>query len=218
MSWPIGRDGVFGLFSSVGSLIVHSELQASPLIWGPTGFLVLGVSALAQTLFATLAVVRMLVLGLIGVPVGMALVVVALDNPTSGAASCCHGPDQQSVSVDRLQCGHSGEHRHCRAAPSRRAARLTAKTSGLEVDESDTDAGRPAARCPTVTNIAIAPVLDGSICDSGEPTATSPFAAARAVAPGALHFAIMICRAATWRRGIIVGHAAGEGGRCDKDR
>ena len=39
-------------------------------------------SALAQTLFAKLAVVRMLVLGLIGVPVGMALVVVALHNPS----------------------------------------------------------------------------------------------------------------------------------------
>jgi MFS family permease len=74
---------IFGLFSSVGSLIVHTELhESSPFIWGLAGFLVLGVSALAQTLFAKLAVVRMLVLGLIGVPVGMALVVVALYNPS----------------------------------------------------------------------------------------------------------------------------------------
>jgi MFS family permease len=74
---------IFGLFSSVGSLIVHTELhESSPFLWGLAGFLVLGVSALAQTLFARLAVVRMLVLGLIGVPVGMALVVVALYNPS----------------------------------------------------------------------------------------------------------------------------------------
>jgi predicted MFS family arabinose efflux permease len=73
---------IFGLFSSVGSLIVHSELhESSPFIWGLAGFIVLGASAVAQTLFAKLAVVRMLVLGLIGVPVGMALVVFALYNP-----------------------------------------------------------------------------------------------------------------------------------------
>jgi MFS family permease len=74
---------VFGLFSSVGSLIVHSELhESSPFIWGLAGFLVLGVSALAQTLFTKPAVVRMLVLGLIGVPAGMALVVIAVYNPS----------------------------------------------------------------------------------------------------------------------------------------
>jgi hypothetical protein len=74
---------VIGLFSSVGSLIVHSELhESSPFIWGLAGFLVLGASALAQTLFPKLAVARMLVLGLIGVPIGMALVVVALYNPS----------------------------------------------------------------------------------------------------------------------------------------
>jgi MFS family permease len=74
---------IFGLFSSVGSLIVHTELhESSPFIWGLAGFLVLGVSALAQTLFAKLAVVRMLVFGLIAVPVGMALVVIALYNPS----------------------------------------------------------------------------------------------------------------------------------------
>ncbi|HET6985994.1 MAG TPA: MFS transporter [Kribbella sp.] len=74
---------IFGLFSSVGSLIVHGDLhEGSPVIWGLAGFVVLGVSALAQTLFPKLAVVRMLVLGLIGVPVGMALVVVALYNPS----------------------------------------------------------------------------------------------------------------------------------------
>jgi hypothetical protein len=39
-------------------------------------------SALAQTLFPKLTVVPMLVLGLAGVPVGMALVVVALYNPS----------------------------------------------------------------------------------------------------------------------------------------
>ena len=74
---------IFGLFSSIGSLIVHNELhEGSPFIWGVAGFLVLGVSAVAQTLFAKLAVVRMLALGLLGVPVGMALVVVALYNPS----------------------------------------------------------------------------------------------------------------------------------------
>ena len=74
---------IFGLFSSVGSLIVHSDLhESSPFIWGLAGFVVLGVSALVQTLFPKLAVVRMLVLGLIGVPVGMALVILALYNPS----------------------------------------------------------------------------------------------------------------------------------------
>ena len=74
---------VFGLFSSVGALIVHSELhESSPFIWGLAGFLVLGASAVAQTLLPKLAVVRMLVLGLVGLPVGMALVVVALFNPS----------------------------------------------------------------------------------------------------------------------------------------
>ena len=74
---------IFGLFSSVGSLIVHSELhESSPFIWGLAGFLVLGASAVAQTLLPKLAVVRMLVLGLVGLPVGMALVVVALYHPS----------------------------------------------------------------------------------------------------------------------------------------
>jgi MFS family permease len=74
---------IFGLFSSVGSLIVHNELhESAPFIWGLAGFLVLGVSALAQTLFTKLPVIRMLVLGLIGVPAGMALVVIALYNPS----------------------------------------------------------------------------------------------------------------------------------------
>jgi MFS family permease len=74
---------VIGLFSSVGSLIVHNELhESSPFIWGLAGFFVLGASALAQTLFPKLTVVRMLVLGLTGVPVGMALVVIALYHPS----------------------------------------------------------------------------------------------------------------------------------------
>jgi MFS family permease len=74
---------VIGLFSSVGSLIVHNELhESSPFIWGLAGFFVLGASALAQTLLPKLAVVRMLVLGLTAVPVGMALVVTALFNPS----------------------------------------------------------------------------------------------------------------------------------------
>ena len=74
---------IFGLFASVGSLIVHNELhESSPFTWGVAGFLVLGASALAQTLFAKLAVVRMLALGLLGVPIGMALVVIALYNPS----------------------------------------------------------------------------------------------------------------------------------------
>jgi hypothetical protein len=74
---------IIGLFSSVGSLIVHSELhESSPFIWGLAGFVVLAASAVAQTLFPRLTVVRMLLLGLVGVPVGMALVVVALYNPS----------------------------------------------------------------------------------------------------------------------------------------
>jgi MFS family permease len=74
---------VIGLFSSVGSLIVHSELhESSPFIWGLAGFVVLGASAVAQTLLPKLAVVRMLALGLTAVPVGMALVVIALYKPS----------------------------------------------------------------------------------------------------------------------------------------
>jgi MFS family permease len=74
---------IIGLFSSVGSLIVHTELhESSPFIWGLAGFFVLGASALAQTLFPKLAVVRMLTLGLACVPIGMALVVIALYNPS----------------------------------------------------------------------------------------------------------------------------------------
>ena len=74
---------IFGLFSSVGSLIVHNELhESSPFIWGLAGFLVLGVSALAQTLFTKLPVIQMLALGLIGVPAGMALVIIALYHPS----------------------------------------------------------------------------------------------------------------------------------------
>ena len=122
----------------------------------------------------------MLVLGLIGVPVGMALVVVALYNPSltlyllgsaiagagagllfkaalsvaittaepgstagvlalffvvaylgvglPGSVDRGHAPDQQPVSVDRLQCGHPGGLRHRRAAPSGSAAPLIAKS------------------------------------------------------------------------------------------
>jgi hypothetical protein len=88
---------VFGLFSSVGSLIVHSELhESSPFIWGLAAFLVLGVSAIAQTLFPKLAVVPMLVLGLAGVPVGMALVIVALYDP-----SLLPGSKRQRSAADR---------------------------------------------------------------------------------------------------------------------
>jgi MFS family permease len=74
---------VFGLFSSVGSLIVHGELHiASPFIWGVAGFLVLGVSAVAQTAFAALRPVPMLAAGLSATPVGMALVGYALYHPS----------------------------------------------------------------------------------------------------------------------------------------
>jgi hypothetical protein len=63
---------VFGLFSSVGSLIVHDSLhESSPFIWGLAGFLVLGVSALTQTVLAKLSVPRMLIMGLCAAPVGI---------------------------------------------------------------------------------------------------------------------------------------------------
>jgi len=76
---------VFGLFSSIGSLIVRGELHVtSPFVWGIAGFVVLGVSAVAQTVFAALPAPRMLAAGLAATPVGMALVVYALYNPSLG--------------------------------------------------------------------------------------------------------------------------------------
>jgi len=74
---------VFGLFSSIGSLIVRGELHvASPLVWGVAGFVVLGVSAVVQTLLAALSTARMLVVGLGATPIGMAAVVYALYHPS----------------------------------------------------------------------------------------------------------------------------------------
>ena len=76
---------VFGLFSSIGSLIVRGELHVtSPFVWGVAGFVVLGASAVAQTVFAALPAARMLAAGLAATPVGMALVVYALYNPSLG--------------------------------------------------------------------------------------------------------------------------------------
>jgi MFS family permease len=74
---------IFGLFSSIGSLIVRGELHiASPFLWGVAGFVVLGVSAVAQTVFAKLPLPQMLRYGLAATPVGMAVVVYALYNPS----------------------------------------------------------------------------------------------------------------------------------------
>jgi MFS family permease len=74
---------IFGLFSSIGSLIVRGELHiASPFVWGVAGFVVLGVSAVAQTVFAKLPLPRMLAYGLATTPVGMAVVVYAVYNPS----------------------------------------------------------------------------------------------------------------------------------------
>jgi MFS family permease len=74
---------VFGLFSSVGSLIVRGELHiASPFLWGVAGFVVLGVSAVAQTVFARLPLLPMLASGLAASPVGLAIVVYALYHPS----------------------------------------------------------------------------------------------------------------------------------------
>jgi len=76
---------VFGLFSSIGSLIVRGELHVtSPFVWGVAGFVVLGVSAVTQTVFAALPAARMLAAGLAATPVGMALVVYALYEPSLG--------------------------------------------------------------------------------------------------------------------------------------
>jgi hypothetical protein len=76
---------VFGLFSSVGSLIVHDSLhESSPFIWGLAGFLGLGVSTLTQTVLAKLSVRRMLIMGLGAVPIGMGLVIGALYSPSLG--------------------------------------------------------------------------------------------------------------------------------------
>ena len=76
---------VFGLFSSIGSLIVRGELHVrSPFVWGVAGFVVLGVSAVAQTVFAALPPARMLAAGLAATPAGMALVVYALYDPSLG--------------------------------------------------------------------------------------------------------------------------------------
>lgn len=74
---------IFGLFSSIGALIVRGELNiASPFIWGIAGFVVLGVSAVAQFVFAKLPLSQMLGYGLAATPVGMAVVVYALYHPS----------------------------------------------------------------------------------------------------------------------------------------
>lgn len=74
---------IFGLFASIGSLIVRGELHiASPFLWGVAGFVVMAVSALAQTLLARLPLPHMLWYGLTATPVGMAIVVYALYHPS----------------------------------------------------------------------------------------------------------------------------------------
>ena len=74
---------VFGLFSSIGSLIVRGDLHVtSPFVWGVAAFVVLGTSAVVQTVLAALPTTRMLVIGLAATPIGMAAVVYALYHPS----------------------------------------------------------------------------------------------------------------------------------------
>jgi hypothetical protein len=74
---------VFGLFSSIGSLIVRGDLHiTSPFVWGVAAFVVFGVSAVVQTALAALPTIRMLAIGLGATPIGMAVVIFALYHPS----------------------------------------------------------------------------------------------------------------------------------------
>jgi MFS family permease len=74
---------VFGVFSSLGSLIVHEELHVSSIFeWGVAGAVTLGASAASQLLLARLSPARMLVTGVGALPCGLTIVIVALYHPS----------------------------------------------------------------------------------------------------------------------------------------
>jgi predicted MFS family arabinose efflux permease len=74
---------VFGIFSSLGSLIVHEELHVSSIFeWGVAAAVTLGASAAAQLLLAGLSPARMLTAGIGALPVGLAVVIVAMYHPS----------------------------------------------------------------------------------------------------------------------------------------
>jgi predicted MFS family arabinose efflux permease len=74
---------VFGIFSSLGSLIVHQELHVSSVFeWGVAAAVTLGASAAAQLLLARLRPTRLLAVGMGALPAGLAVVVVAMYRPS----------------------------------------------------------------------------------------------------------------------------------------
>jgi predicted MFS family arabinose efflux permease len=74
---------VFGIFSSLGSLIVHEELHVSSIFeWGIAAAVTLGASAAAQLLLAGLRPATMLAVGMGALPVGLTIVIVAMYRPS----------------------------------------------------------------------------------------------------------------------------------------
>lgn len=74
---------VFGIFSSLGSLMVHRDLHISaPFTWGIAAFMTLGSSALVQVLVAGWTPQRMLKTGICFLPAGLAVVVQAVHSPS----------------------------------------------------------------------------------------------------------------------------------------
>lgn len=74
---------ILGIFSSVGSLIVHQELHvSSPFVWGIAAFVTLAASAAAQLLVTRWNPRRMLTVGIWFLPVGLGVVVYAVQNPS----------------------------------------------------------------------------------------------------------------------------------------
>lgn len=77
---------ILGIFSSVGSLIVHQELHvASPFIWGVAAFVPLAASAATQLLVVRWSPRRMLSVGVWFLPVGLGVVVYAVQSPSLAA-------------------------------------------------------------------------------------------------------------------------------------
>jgi predicted MFS family arabinose efflux permease len=74
---------VFGIFLSLGSLIVHEELHVSSIFeWGAATAVTLGASAAAQLFLAGLRPAGLLAAGMGALPVGLAVVVVAMYHPS----------------------------------------------------------------------------------------------------------------------------------------
>jgi predicted MFS family arabinose efflux permease len=74
---------VFGIFSSLGSLIVHQELHVPSVFeWGVAAAVTLGASAAAQLVLSGLRPPVLLAVGMGALPAGLAVVIVAMYRPS----------------------------------------------------------------------------------------------------------------------------------------